>query len=117
MKSPTLKQLRYFLALTETGHFGRAAQRCFVSQSAFSAAIKELETTLEAELVDRTNRSVTITATGREVATQARLVLRDLESLVENARGQKEPLTGELNSQFSIQPSLMATWVSTVFQV
>lgn len=96
MKSPTLKQLRYFLALTETGHFGRAAERCFVSQSAFSAAIKELETTLEAELVDRTNRSVTITATGREVATQARLVLRDLESLVENARGRKEPLTGEL---------------------
>ncbi len=96
MKFPTLKQLRYFLALADTGHFGRAAERCFVSQSAFSNAIKELEVTLDAELVDRTNRSVTITATGQQVAVQARLVLRDVESLVESARGQREPLTGEL---------------------
>ncbi len=96
MKTPTVKQLRYFIALTESEHFGRAAERCFVSQSAFSNAIKELETTLDAQLVDRTNRNVTVTATGREVAVQARLVLRDLDSLVETARGQKEPLTGEL---------------------
>jgi len=96
MKTPTLKQLRYFLALTETGHFGRAAERCFVSQSAFSNAIKELEATLDAELVDRTNRSVTITATGQLIAVQARLVLRDVEDLVESARGQKAPLTGDL---------------------
>jgi len=96
MKFPTLKQLRYFLALTDTGHFGQAAERCFVSQSAFSNAIKELEVTLDAELVDRTNRSVTITATGQQVAVQARLVLRDVESLVESARGQREPLTGDL---------------------
>jgi LysR family hydrogen peroxide-inducible transcriptional activator len=93
---PTLRQLQYFLALTETEHFGRAAERCFVSQSAFSNAIRELETQLGAELVDRTNRSVTITATGQEVAVQARLVLRDVEDLVETARGTVEPLTGEL---------------------
>lgn len=96
MKTPTIKQLQYFLALTETEHFGRAAERCFVSQSAFSNAIKELETTLETQLVDRTNRNVTITATGQQVAVQARLVLRDLDSLVETAQGQKEPLTGEM---------------------
>jgi LysR family hydrogen peroxide-inducible transcriptional activator len=93
---PTLKQLQYFLALTETEHFGRAAERCYVSQSAFSNAIRELETNLGAELVDRTNRSVTITATGQDVAVQARLVLRDVEDLVETARGPGEPLTGEL---------------------
>ncbi len=96
MKSPTIRQLQYFIALSETEHFGRAAERCFVSQSAFSNAIKELEATLDAELVDRTNRSVTITATGREVAVQAKLVLQDLNSLVENARGHDEPLTGDL---------------------
>ena len=96
IRGPTLKQLQYFLALTETGHFGRAAERCFVSQSAFSNAIRELETNLGAELVDRTNRTVTITATGQEVAVQARLVLRDVESLIETARGPVEPLTGEL---------------------
>lgn len=96
MKSPTIRQLQYFVALTESEHFGRAAERCFVSQSAFSNAIKELEATLDAQLVDRTNRNVTITATGRETAVQARLVLRDLDSLVEAARGQNEPLSGEL---------------------
>jgi len=96
MQTPTLKQLQYFLALTETGHFGRAADRCFVSQSAFSNAIQALETRLGAQLVDRTNRNVTITATGQEVATQARLVMRDIEILVETARGSNEPLTGDL---------------------
>lgn len=97
MKLPTIKQLRYFVALTETEHFGRAAEACFVSQSAFSNAIQELETLLEVQLVDRTNRSVTITAMGQQIATQARLCLRDVESLVEMARGQREPLTGELH--------------------
>jgi len=96
MRLPTLKQLTYFLALTDTEHFGRAADQCFVSQSAFSNAIRELETRLGSQLVDRTNRNVTITATGQDVAVQARLVLRDVESLVEIARGQNEPLTGEL---------------------
>jgi len=96
MKSPTIRQLRYYVALTDTEHFGRAAERCFVSQSAFSNAIKELETALDTQLVDRTNRNVTITATGQLVAVQAKLVLRDLDSLVETARGRDEPLTGEL---------------------
>lgn len=96
MRLPTIKQLQYFLALTETGHFGRAADRCFVSQSAFSNAIQELEATLSAQLVDRTNRNVTITAKGQEVAVQARLVVHDVESLVETARGHDRPLAGEL---------------------
>ncbi len=96
MRTPTLKQLQYFIALTETEHFGRAASRCFVSQSAFSNAIQELEANLGTQLVDRTNRNVTITATGQEVAVQARLVIGDVESLVEIARGRSEPLTGQL---------------------
>lgn len=96
MKFPTFKQLRYFLALCEEEHFGRAAAACFVSQSAFSNAIRELEDALRAQLVDRTNRSVTITAKGQDVATEARLVLRDMDSLVETAQGDREPLSGEL---------------------
>ncbi len=96
MNLPTVKQLRYFLALTESLHFGRAADACFVSQSAFSNAIKELESTLGVQLVDRNNRNVTISAIGQDVAVQARLVVRDLESLVEMTQGQTEPLGGEL---------------------
>ena len=96
MNLPTLKQLRYFVTLSEEEHFGRAAELCFVSQSAFSNAIRELETTLGIQLVDRTNRNVTITATGQEIAVQARLVLRDAASLVEMAKGDRNPLCGEL---------------------
>lgn len=96
MNLPTLRQLRYFTALADIGHFGRAADACFVSQSAFSTAIRELENLLGVQLVDRTNRTVTITAIGQEIAVQARLCLRDAESLVEMARGLEQPLAGEL---------------------
>ena len=96
MRLPSTKQLQYFVALVEHGHFGRAAEASFVSQSAFSTAIKELENSLDAHLVDRTNRQVTITALGQQVAVQARLVLRDLGDLVEMASGAAQPLTGEL---------------------
>lgn len=96
MNLPTIKQLRYFVALEEKGHFGKAAEACFVSQSAFSVAIREFESQLDVQLVDRTNRNVTITAVGREVAGMARLVLKDLESLAEVARGNRAPLSGRL---------------------
>lgn len=96
MNLPSTKQLRYFVALVETKHFGRAAAASHVSQSAFSNAIKELESTLGVQLVDRTNRHVTITAIGQQVAPMARLALQDIQDLVETARGDRRPLCGEL---------------------
>ncbi len=93
---PTVRQLQYFTALAELGHFGRAADQCFVSQSAFSTAIQDLESLLEVQLVDRTNRRVAITATGREIAVQARLCLQDIGTLVETARSAGKPLHGTL---------------------
>ncbi len=110
-RAPTIKQLQYFLALSEHGHFGRAAEASFVSQSAFSTAIQELESMLDTQLVDRTNRQVTITATGQEVALQARLVMRDVEALVEIAGVRREPLTGNLRLGVipTIAPFLLPT--------
>jgi LysR family transcriptional regulator, hydrogen peroxide-inducible genes activator len=96
MNLPTVKQLRYFVALEERQHFGRAAEACFVSQSAFSVAIRELESGLGVRLVDRTNRKVTVSQLGREVAAQARLCIRDLEALVEIAGGSRGALAGPL---------------------
>jgi len=93
---PSTRQLRYFAALAQYRHFGKAAAACFVSQSAFSIAIRELETLLGVRLVDRTNRRVTITALGQEVATQARLCLRDIEGLVALAQTENAPLAGPL---------------------
>ena len=97
MNFPTIKQLRYFIALVENEHFGRAAEACHVSQSAFSVAIKELENTLDAQLVDRTNKQVTITNLGREVYQQAKLVMEDMTGLLEKAAGNAEPLSGKLS--------------------
>lgn len=96
MNLPTVKQLRYFVALESHEHFGKAAEACFVSQSAFSTAIRELETILEVQLVDRTNKNVTVTHIGRQIAVEARRCLRDVENLVELARSNHAPLTGEL---------------------
>ena len=93
---PTTKQLRYFVALAEERHFGHAAAKCFVSQSAFSSAIKELESVLGTQLVDRTNRQVTITPAGHAVAERAADCLRALEQLVQSVSEPKEPLTGVL---------------------
>ncbi|MDH3978746.1 MAG: LysR substrate-binding domain-containing protein [Gammaproteobacteria bacterium] len=93
---PTTKQLRYFSALAAENHFGRAADRCFVSQSAFSAAIKELETTLDTQLVDRTNRRVALTRAGTEFAVKAQDYLHSLEELVNDVSRKREPLTGNL---------------------
>lgn len=96
MASPTLRQLRYFVALVETGHFGRAAEACNVSASAFSVAIRDLEQTLGVQLVDRTNRQVTITGDGQDVAVQARLCLRDVDALLDMTRRRHKPLAGPL---------------------
>jgi len=111
MNYPTIKQLGYFVALCEEGHFGRAAARSCISQSAFSTAIQDLETLLNAQLVDRTKRQVTVTALGQEVATQARLCLRDIESLVEIAGQRREPLAGSLRLGVipTIAPFLLPT--------
>lgn len=94
---PSTKQLRYLAALDEYRHFGKAAAACFVSQSAFSIAIREVESLLGVRLFDRTNKKVVVTKMGQEVAVQARLCLRDLDALVEVARRGGKPLTGRLH--------------------
>jgi LysR family transcriptional regulator, hydrogen peroxide-inducible genes activator len=93
---PSLKQLRYLVALEEHRHFGKAAASCFVSQSTLSAGLKELETALDAELVERNNRTLVFTALGLEVANRAKRVLREAEELAELAAKDKEPLSGRL---------------------
>ena len=96
MHLPSLKQLRYLVALEEHRHFGRAATACFVSQSTLSAGLKELEAALDSELVERDNRTVVFTAVGLEVAQRARRVLREAEELAELAAKGREPLSGRL---------------------
>ena len=68
---PTVKQLQYLVALRRFGHFGKAADACFVTQSTLSAGLRELETLLGVTLVERTRRVVRFTALGEKIADKA----------------------------------------------
>ena len=74
---PTLKQLQYLVALRDTGHFGRAADACFVTQSTLSAGLRELESLLGVMLVERTRRVVRFTPLGLKIANKGERVLRE----------------------------------------
>jgi len=108
---PTVKQLQYLVALRRTGHFGRAADACFVTQSTLSAGLRELETLLGLTLVERTRRVVRFTPLGEKIADKAVRVLRETEELAEMARAQGRPLHGELRMGVipTIAPFLLPT--------
>ncbi len=93
---PTIKQLQYLVALRQHGHFGKAAEACFVTQSTMSAGLRDLENSLGIVLVERTRRIVRFTALGEKVADKAVRVLREAEELAELARAEGKPLHGEL---------------------
>ena len=93
---PTLKQLQYLVALRDTGHFGRAADACFVTQSTLSAGLRELESLLGLVLVERTRRVVRFTPLGLKIAEKGERVLREAEELAALAKAAGKPLTGEL---------------------
>ena len=108
---PTLKQLQYLVALRAHGHFGRAAESCFVTQSTLSAGLRELETLLGTTLVERTRRVVRFTPLGTRIADKAVRVLRESEELADMARAEAQPLTGELRMGVipTIAPFLLPT--------
>lgn len=92
----SLKQLRYFDALAEQGHFGRAAEACAISQPALSVQIRELEETLGAALVERGARQVGLTPFGVAFAQRAREILRAVDELADLARAHAGPLAGQM---------------------
>jgi len=77
----TLKQLRYFVALSESHHFRRAAERVGVSQPSLSQQIVGLETVLGLELIERGRRGAVLTPAGREVCARARRIFDEVEAL------------------------------------
>lgn len=93
---PTLKQLQYLIALADHGHFGRAAEACFVTQSTLSAGLRELESLIGITLVERTRRVVRFTPLGLKIAEKARRIFRETEELAELARAAGKPLSGDL---------------------
>lgn len=101
---PTIKQLQYLVALHEHGHFGRAAESCFVSQSTLSAGIRELETLLGVTLVERSRRVMRFTPLGDKVVEKAHRLLREAEELTDLVQASGKPLSGEL--RMSVIPTI-----------
>ena len=93
---PSLRQLRYLLALAEHLNFTRAAEASFVSQSTLSTGLKELESTLGVQLVERDKQTVALTAVGKEVVARARQVLAAAEDLRDFASDASRPMQGQL---------------------
>ncbi|HWW63259.1 MAG TPA: hydrogen peroxide-inducible genes activator [Sphingomonadaceae bacterium] len=101
---PTLKQIQYLVALRDHGHFGRAAEACFVTQSTLSAGLRELESLLGITLVERTRRVVRFTPLGLRIAEKGQRVLREAEELADMARAAGKPLSGDL--RMSVIPTI-----------
>src|SRR5688500_5488428 len=93
---PTLRQLAYLVELAERLNFRVAAEAQFVTQSTLSAGIKELETLLGVQLVERDNRNVRLTAVGEDVVARAKELLAAATDLAEAARAATRPLSGPL---------------------
>jgi LysR family hydrogen peroxide-inducible transcriptional activator len=91
---PSVKQLQYVLALHEHQHFGRAAEACFVGQSTLSAAIANLEETMQTQLLERDHKTFIFTSLGEDVVRQARHIIEQCEELTEFAKSQGKPMSG-----------------------
>jgi LysR family transcriptional regulator, hydrogen peroxide-inducible genes activator len=101
---PTLRQLRFLVAVVDRRHFGKAAEDCFVSQSTLSAGVQEVEELLGVILLERTKRSVTPTPVGLEIAGRARALLKGSEDLVDVALAAQDPMSGPL--QLGMVPTI-----------
>jgi LysR family hydrogen peroxide-inducible transcriptional activator len=93
----TLRELRYFVALADRAHFGRAAADCNISQPTMSTQIRKLEEYLGCTLIERNSKSISLTPMGQEVLEKARRIVAEVEDLLATTRAPRGPLTGPLN--------------------
>jgi LysR family transcriptional regulator, hydrogen peroxide-inducible genes activator len=96
MNDLKLKDLRYLVELADTRHFGRAAERSFVSQPTLSAQLKKLEAYLGVQLIERAPKRVSLTPAGEAIVERARRILEASGEIVELARGHRDPLAGRI---------------------
>lgn len=101
-----LRQLEYFVAVAETGHFTRAAERLHVAQTSLSQQVRALERELGVALFERTSRSVRLTADGGRLLPHARAALAAVASAIRELREQAESPSGPL--WFGVTPTVAA---------
>ena len=91
-----IRDLRYLVALADERHFGRAANRCHVSQPTLSAQVRKLEQYLGVPLVERQPKGATLTPVGKQVVERARRLLQESDAILELADSSRDPLAGQL---------------------
>ncbi len=104
-----LRDFKYVIAVAETHHFGRAAERCFVSQPTLSGQIKKLEDELGVVIFERTKRSVEITPIGQEIIALSRQLMEQADAIEQVARAHSDPLAGpfRIGALPTLSPYLM----------
>jgi LysR family hydrogen peroxide-inducible transcriptional activator len=110
----SLRDLEYAVAVADLRHFGRAAERCGVSQPALSEQIRKLEALLRVSLFERSRKSVEVTPEGEALLRQAREVVREARNLLESARLHGDPLSGPL--RLGVIPTLGPYYLPSVLQ-
>lgn len=105
----TLTELRYIVMLARERHFGRAAEKCHVSQPTLSVALKKVEQRYRIVLFERSSADVRVTPIGEQVAAQAERVLEEAGKLKEIAMQGRDPLVGpmRLGVIYTIAPYLL----------
>ncbi|MFT5138300.1 MAG: LysR family hydrogen peroxide-inducible transcriptional activator [Arenicella sp.] len=114
----TLTELRYIVTLARECHFGRAAEKCFVSQPTLSVAVKKLEGELNVALFERSKSAVSPTPLGEKIIQQAEKVLAEARTLKELAEAGKDQLSSPLKvgAIFTIGPYLFPHLVPRTYQ-
>ena len=92
----TLTELKYIVTLSQEKHFGRAAERCFVSQPTLSIAVKKLERELDVTIFERNKSAITLTPIGAQIITQAQRILEESSALTLIANSGKDQLSTPL---------------------
>lgn len=101
---PTLRQLQYIVAVSETGRFHEAAKSLNVSQPSLSAQIADVEQQLDIQLIERGRNGALMTPQGEEFVRRARLILRDVEDLKSAMKSEKGALSGRI--RLGVLPSV-----------
>jgi len=105
----TLNELRYIVAVAQEKNFGRAAQRCFISQPALSVAIQKLEEELKTQLFERGKSEITVTPVGERIVEQAHKVLEEAARIRDIAQAGRNQLAGlfRLGAIYTVAPYLL----------
>lgn len=115
----TLTELRYIVTLAQEQHFGRAAERCFVSQPTLSVGVKKLEDELGVLIFERSKSAVRLTPVGETIIAQAQKVLEHAQGVYELAQAGKDQLAAPLKvgAIYTVGPYLFPHLIPQLHQV